>query len=194
MYDQILAHVSRFIQLTDEEREYFISILKHRRLRKKEYIVQAGEPCKYEIYVLKGCLRAYFVDPSGHEHIAQFAVEDWWISDMASLITGEPATLYIDALEDSEVVLIEASQYRELFDNIPRFERMFRQLLQNAYVAQQRRIVDNLCKPAKERYIHFITKYRNIEQRVPQHQVASYLGITPEFLSLLRKQIAQEKS
>lgn len=189
MYDSILAHVSRFIPLTHEEQEYFISILKHRRLRKREMLVQAGEPCKYETYVLKGCLRAYFVDPSGNEHIAQFAIEDWWISDMASLLSGEPATLYLDALEDSEVLLIERERLRELFEKVPKFDKMFRQLLQNAFIAQQRRIVDNLCKPAKDRYLEFTNKYRNIEQRVPQHQVASYLGITPEFLSQLRKQL-----
>lgn len=189
MYDSILAHVSRFIPLTTEEQEYFISILKHRRLRKREMLVQAGEPCKYETYVLKGCLRAYFVDPSGNEHIAQFAIEDWWISDMASLLSGEPATLYLDALEDSEVLLIERERLLELFEKVPKFDKMFRQLLQNAFIAQQRRIVDNLCKPAKDRYLEFINKYRNIEQRVPQHQVASYLGITPEFLSQLRKQL-----
>lgn len=194
MYQSILSYVSRFIQLTPEEEQHFISVLKPRKVRRREYIVQAGEPCKHEYYVVKGCLRAYFVDPEGQEHIVQFAVEDWWISDMASLISGEPATLYIDALEDTELLQIERTQWIDLTERIPKFDKMFRQMLQNAFIAQQRRIVDNLCKPARERYIEFAKRYRHIEQRVPQRLIASYLGITPEFLSRLRKEIAQEEN
>jgi CRP-like cAMP-binding protein len=189
MHQSILDHLSHYITLTAEEEKYFLSLLKSRRLRKKDVLLQAGDVCRYETFVLSGCLRAFFVDPAGTEHIAQFAVADWWISDMASLITGEPATLYIDALVDSEIVLIERDKLEELYARIPKFEKFFRILLQKAYVAQQRRIIDNLCKPARERYQEFVMRYPSIEQLVPQYQVASYLGITPEFLSQLRRQI-----
>lgn len=190
----LLDYVSRFIQLTPEEEQHFLSILKHRRYLKRQFLVQAGDECKYESYVVKGCLRAYFVDPNGTPHIIQFAIEDWWISDMASLTTGSPSTFNIDALEDTEVIQIERSLLQELFEKIPKFDRMFRLMLTKAFVAHQQRIIDNLCMPAKDRYLAFIKRYRNIEQRVPQNQIASYLGMTPEFLSQIRKKIAGENA
>lgn len=190
----LLDYVSRFIHLSDEEEQYFLSILKHRRYLKRQFLLQAGDECKYESYVLKGCLRAYFVDPSGTPHIIQFAIEDWWISDLASLHTGSAATFNIDALEDTEVIQIERSLFNGLFEKIPKFDRMFRLMLTNAFIAHQQRIIDNLCMPAKDRYLAFIKRYRNIEQRVPQNQIASYLGMTPEFLSQIRKKIAAENA
>ncbi len=188
----LLDYVSRFIQLTAEEEKYFLSTLKHRRYLKRQFLLQAGDECKHENYVVKGCLRAYFVDPNGTPHIIQFAIEDWWISDLASLHTGSPSTFNIDALEDTEVIQIERSRFNELFEKIPKFDRMFRLMLTNAFIAHQQRIIDNLCMPAKDRYLAFIKRYRNIEQRVPQNQIASYLGMTPEFLSQIRKKIAAE--
>lgn len=191
MFEPILQYVSRYIELTPEEEEYFASILKTKLIRKKQYLLQAGDVCKAETFVTKGCLRAYFVDPSGHEHIVQFAIENWWISDLASLTSGQPAQLNIDALEETEVILIEIDKLNELYSKIPKFNLMFRQMFQQTFIAHQQRILDNLCKPAKERYISFLKKYRNIDQRIPQTQIASYLGITPEFLSQIRKQLAQ---
>lgn len=193
MNEAILSYVSRFIDLTEEEKGYFISILKHRKYLKRQFVVQAGDDCRYETYVVKGCLRAYFVDPNGTSHIIQFAIEDWWISDMASLSTGHPATINVDAVEDTDVIQIERTQFHELFNRVPKFDRMFRLMLTKAFVAHQQRIIDNLCMPAKERYLAFLKRYRNIEQRVPQNQIASYLGMTPEFLSQIRKKIADER-
>ena len=192
MNKALLDYVARYIQLTPEEEKHFVSILKHRKYLKRQFLVQAGDECRYEIYVVKGCLRAYFVDPNGNPHIIQFAIEDWWISDMASLMTGEPSTLNIDALEDTEVILIERTNLLELYDKIPKFDRMFRLMLSKAFIAHQKRIVDNLCMPAKDRYLGFIQRYRNIEQRVPQNQIASYLGMTPEFLSQIRRKLAED--
>lgn len=193
MSKQILDYVARFIQLTPEEEAYFLSILKHRKYLKRQFVCQAGDDCKYETYVVKGCLRAYFIDPNGVSHIIQFAIEDWWISDMASLTMGQPAMFNIDALEDTEVIQIERTLFDELFLKVPKFDRMFRLMLSKAYVAHQQRIVDNLCMPARDRYLRFIKRYRNIEQRVPQNQIASYLGMTPEFLSQVRKKLADER-
>lgn len=187
----LLAYVSRYIQLTPEEENHFASILKHRKYLKRQFLVQAGDACKFESYVVKGCLRAYFVDPHGNSHIIQFAIEDWWISDMASLMTGEPSTFNIDALEDTEVIQIERENFLELFNRVPKFDRMFRLMLTKAFVAHQQRIIDNLCMPATDRYLRFIKRYRNIEQRVPQNQIASYLGMTPEFLSQIRRKLSE---
>jgi CRP-like cAMP-binding protein len=192
MYQPILDYVARFITLSPDEEKYFLSILRFRKYLKRQFICQAGDECKYETYVVKGCLRAYFIDPNGAPHIIQFAIEDWWISDMASLTTGGPSTFNIDALEDTEVIQIERTQFEELFLKVPKFERMFRLMLTRAFVVHQQRIIDNLCMPAKDRYLRFIKRYRNIEQRVPQNQIASYLGMTPEFLSQIRKKIADE--
>ena len=192
MSKPLLDYVSRFIQLTAEEEQHFLSILKPRKYLKRQFVVQAGDDCKYETYVVKGCLRAYFVDPNGTSHIVQFAIEDWWISDFASLMNNEPATLNIDAIEDTDVVQIERTHLLELYNRIPKFDRMFRLMLSKAFIAHQKRIIDNLCMPAKERYIAFIKRYRHIEQRVPQNQIASYLGMTPEFLSQIRKRIAED--
>ena len=192
MYKPILDYVSRFIALSPEEERYFVSILKRRKYLKRQFIVQAGDECKYETYVVKGCLRAYFVDPNGTLHIIQFAIENWWISDMASLTMGGPSTFNIDALEDTEVIQIEREKFNEMFDKIPKFERMFRLMLTRAFVAHQQRIIDNLCMPARDRYRTFLKRYRHIEQRLPQNQIASYLGMTPEFLSQIRKKITDE--
>lgn len=191
MSQPILDYISRYIQLDSGEQEYFLSILKTRKYLKRQFVVQAGDECRYETYVVKGCLKAYFVDPDGNSHVIQFAIEDWWISDMDSLMNGTPATFNIDAVEDTEVLQIERTDFNTLFERIPKFNVMYRTMLMKAFVAHQRRIVDNLCKPAKDRYLDFVKRYRNIEQRVPQHQIASYLGMTPEFLSQVRRKLAE---
>lgn len=189
MSQPILDYVARYIQLTAEEEKYFLSILKPRKYLKRQFVVQAGDECKYETYVVKGCLKAYFVDPDGNNHIIQFAVENWWISDMDSLMNGTPATLNIDAVEDTDVLQIDRKDFESLFEKIPKFNTMYRMMLMKAFISHQRRIVDNLCKPAKDRYVDFVKHYRDIEQRVPQHQIASYLGMTPEFLSQVRRKL-----
>lgn len=194
MFESILSYIQRYIALTPEEEQYFVSILRPRKYLKRQFVVQAGDLCRYETFVVKGCLRAYFVDPNGSQHIVQFAVEEWWISDLGSLLSATPAILNIDALEDTEVLQIEKRDMEEMFNRFPKFNSMFRVMLSKAFVAHQRRIIDNLCKPAKDRYIEFLSTYRNIEQRVPQHQIASYLGITPEFLSQIRRKLSQPGS
>src|SRR5215213_367145 len=186
MLELILQNVSKHISLTDEEKEYFTSILQSKKLRKHQYLVQAGEQCRYECFVNKGCLRQYHVDDTGQEHIFSFSIEDWWVSDMYSLITGEPSLTNIDALEECELILIERKAYEELMIQVPKFERFFRIILQRAFVSHQRRIIENISLPADERYCRFVERYPFFEQRLPQKQIASYLGITPESLSRIR--------
>jgi CRP-like cAMP-binding protein len=187
MFERILANVSRHIQLTPEEVNYFTSIIKSRTVRKRQYLLQAGDVNRFEIFVNAGCLRSYEVDDKGQEHIVQFAPEDWWTGDMYSFLTGEPATKNIDALEDTEVLLIEKSHLEELYVQVPKFDRFYRLLLQRAYTTLERRISENLTLSAEERYNRFIERYPNLEQRLTQRQIASYLGITPESLSRIRR-------
>lgn len=187
MFERILTNVARHIQLTPEEVTYFTSLIKTRTIRKRQYLLQAGDVIRQEIFVNQGCLRSYEVDDKGQEHIVQFAPEDYWTGDMYSFLTGEPATKHIDALEDTEVFLIEKGQLLVLFDKVPRFDRFYRLLLQKAYVSLERRISENMTLSAEERYDRFVQRYPSLEQRLTQKHIASYLGITPESLSRIRK-------
>lgn len=191
MYSLILANISRFIQLTPEEVNIFTSFLRTRSFRKKQYVVQAGDVAKYESFVVKGCCRTFYVDNQGEEHIVQFAIEDWWTSDLHSFLTGEPAIFNVEALEDLELLQIDLASLEELYLRVPKFERFFRILFQKSMIAMQGRILSNISKTADQKYLDFIKRYPNIEQRVPQYMVASYLGITPEFLSKIRRQMAE---
>lgn len=189
MFDLILRNISRHIQLTPEEVSYFTAIVKPRSLRKRQYLLQAGDVMRHECFVNKGCLRTYLVDEKGQEHVVMFAIEEWWTGDMHSFLTGQPSLYNIDVLEDAEVLLIEKASLEKLYIDIPKFDRFFRVLLQNAFVSMQKRIAQNLSIPADERYRNFSKQYPQLEQRLPQRQIASYLGITPESLSRIRKQL-----
>ena len=192
MYDLILKNIARFIQLTPEETDRFTAILKARTLRKRQYLVQAGTYFPYECFVNKGSLRTYHVDNNGQEHIVQFAFEDWWTGDMYSFLSGQPALYHVEAMEDAELWVIEKNQLEKLYIDVPKFDRFFRILLQNAYVSMQRRISENMSLSAEERYLAFLKRYPQFEQRVSLKQIASYLGITPESLSRIRRQLAQK--
>lgn len=192
-FNFILRNVSRHITLTADEEMILRSLLGYRRIRRRQYLLQEGDICRHENYVLSGCLRAYYVDDEGFEHITQFAIEDWWISDLGSFLTQTPATLTIDALEDSEVLQIDLPSLEQLYTKVPKFERFFRILLQNAFVAQQRRILDGIALTAEERYHEFASRYPGFLRRIPQKHVAAYLGITPEFLSRIRRKESRTK-
>jgi CRP-like cAMP-binding protein len=187
MFDLILKNVSRHIQLTAQEEKYFLSTLKIREFKKRQFLLKAGEVSYYENFIAKGLLRAYTVDAKGEEHIAMFGMEDWWIGDFYSFLTQTPATQYIDALENSTVFSIEKADLEKLYRTVPKFDRFFRILLQNAFVANQNRILASISETAEEQYKNFVKKYPTLEQRIPQHQIASYLGIAPETISRIRK-------
>ena len=189
MYDLILKNISRFITLTPEEEQYFTSLLKVKKLKKKQFLLQEGEINRYDYFVNKGCLRTYTIDEKGLEHIVQFSIEDWWVGDMYSFLTQTPARYTIDALEDTELLCLEKNALEELYIKIPKFERYFRILLQNNVIATQRRLIGSLSQTAEKRYTDLISSCPTIPQRVPQHMMASFLGITPETLSRIRKQI-----
>jgi CRP-like cAMP-binding protein len=191
MFEQLFENISKKITITEREKEICRSLFIPKKLRKRQYLLQQGDVSKYTAFVEKGLLRSYVIDDKGAELIMQFAPEGWWINDMYSSITGEPAEQHIDAIEDSELLLLTNQAYDELLQQAPVFERFFRLLIQNSFVALQRRLKGNIIQTAEEKYKNFIQLYPNIVQRVPQHNIASFLGITPESLSRIRKQMAE---
>jgi CRP-like cAMP-binding protein len=192
MFDRLREHIRQRIPLTDDEFLSCTSLMVPRRLRKDAYLVHEGEHAKYLAFVTKGCLRSYTIDKKGGEHIVQFAPEGWWISDLYSFLTGKESTYFIDALEDSDLLLLDAAAYEELCTTVPKFERYFRILLQNNYIATHRRVVASISLSAEEQYLQMIREFPAIVQRVAQRHIASYLGITPEALSRIRNRIARK--
>ncbi|GAB4091317.1 Crp/Fnr family transcriptional regulator [Flaviaesturariibacter terrae] len=192
MYERLLNNVRQRIDLDPDEEAFFCSLLQRRSLRKREHLLQEGDFCRHEYFVDRGCLRAYTIDAKGAEHVLQFAVEDWWIGDMNSFISQSPARLAIDALEDSEVLSLDKASWDTLFERVPKFERYFRILLQRAFITLQERVVSGMSDDAETRYRQFRERYPQLEQRVPQRQIASYLGIKPESLSRIRKQLTKQ--
>jgi CRP-like cAMP-binding protein len=152
-------------------------------------LLQQDDISRYTAFVEKGALKSYTVDEKGNEHILQFALEGWWASDMYSFITSEPASYNIDALEDCELLLLSQQSSEAMMQKLPKMERYFRLLGQNAIVAMQRRMIGSLSQSAEEKYSKLVLTYPNIVQRVPQHMIASYLGITPETVSRIRKNL-----
>ena len=193
MFELLLQKFDEKVQLTDEEKQACISFFIPKKLRKKQYFLQEGDPCKYVAFVEKGLLRSYSIDERGSEHILQFAFEGWWIADQYSFLTGEPSVYTIDTLEDSELLLISRQGEEEMLSQIPKMERYFRILLQNNLINMQRRLVSSLSHTAEEKYSQLVQSCPSIQQRVPQHMMASYLGITPETLSRIRKQLSLRK-
>ena len=184
----IVDHVLRRIELTAAEQAHFVGLLKVRKLLPRQYLVQQGDVCRYESYVCKGFLRSFYMDDKGNDHTLHFAMEDWWISDSTSFHLQVPATRNIVALEASVLLQIEKDDLEQLYKDIPAFERFWRILEQKGGITQDQRIIS---MTGAERYEALITKYPTLEQRMPQRYIASYLGITPVFLSQIRKQLAQ---
>lgn len=186
-YDLILKNIQKHIDLDESEINLFLSKLKIRNITKRALLLKAGENCRYISYVHSGILRAYYLDKDGRESTIMFAAPDWWITDMFCFLTGNPAMMYIEALADSCIIQLSKEHLEQLFTGVPKFERFFRIIMQNAYTREQLRVIENLSMPAEERYDRFLTKYPHIAEAVTQKQIASYLGITPEFLSAVKK-------
>jgi CRP-like cAMP-binding protein len=193
MFELLFQKFDEKIQLTDEEKEICRSFFTPKKLRKRQYLLQEGDPCKYVAFTEKGMLRLYTIDEKGSEHVMQFAFEGWWIGDQFSFLTGEPSVYNIDALEDCELLLLSKKAEEEMVEKVPKMERYFRILLQNNLIATQRRLISSLSRTAEEKYNELIQSCPTIPQRVPQHMMASYLGITPETLSRIRRQVALRK-
>jgi CRP-like cAMP-binding protein len=191
VFDLFRTHVLKRIDLTKAEFQQATTFFIPKRVRKHQYFLEAGDVSRHVAYVVKGCLRSYTIDEAGEEHIGQFAIEDWWISDLYSFYENQPSVYSIDALEDSELLLLDKPGMEKLCLTIPKFERFFRLILQGNYVASQRRIMQSLSATAEERYLQFLKSYPAIFNRVPQKMVASYLGITPQSLSRIRRHLTR---
>lgn len=189
----ILANVSKHIRPTPEEALFWRGLLRVRSVKRGECLLQVGDVSRHQYFVVSGCLRTYLVAEDGKEHILQFAPEDWWTGNMASMQEQQPSQLIIDALEDTEVLAIDKPGQELLYERIPKFERFFRILITNAFIAQQRRTLSSLSKTAEERYAEFRKLYPSLDGRVAQKHIASYLGMTPEFLSTVRKRVLSKR-
>ncbi len=187
VFDLILKNIAKHIFLTKEESNYFTSVLQYKEVGKKSILLKEGQVCKNIYYVHAGGVRAYYTDKEGKESSIMFAVADWWVTDMFCFLNEKPAIMQLAAIEDSCLFQLSKRQLDKLYIEVPKFERFFRILMQNAYTREQLRIIENLSAPAEERYHNFLIKYPHIAQQVTQKQIASYLGITPEFLSSIRK-------
>lgn len=185
-YDPILEYISRYVELTVEEVNQLTTFFKIKKVKKRQFIVQPGFVCRHKSYVVKGAFRAYLVDNKGKEHTLAFAIEDWWVSDYSSLIYQEPATLFVEALEDFILIQIDFKDEQTFLNEIPKMERFERIITQRSLAFQQKRLLSNFTKTAEERYDEFMSKYSAIANRVPQYALASYLGFSTEYLSKIR--------
>lgn len=186
MWEVLFKSFERHVSLTAEEKEIVKSLFQHRKYRKRQFILQEGDVSRYESFIVSGLTRTYEIDEKGQEHVLQFGMEDWWIGDMYSFFTETPSTCNIDCLEETDLLQISKPNEDILFAKVPKLERFFRILVQNAYIASMNRISSSLQNSAAERYEEFIKKYPKIGERVPNHQVASYLGLAPQSLSRIR--------
>ncbi|MBS7254226.1 Crp/Fnr family transcriptional regulator [Flavobacterium branchiicola] len=193
-YQSLVDHLQTRIKLSDEEMNQFVSEFKITHIKKRQFIVQPDFIAKYRSYVVKGALRAYVAGDDGQEHTIAFAIEDWWISDYNSYIYQKPATMFVVALEDAVILQIDFETETKLKQANPKFETFFRITAERTAAAFQRRIIMNLTSSAEERYTNFVTEFPLVVKRVPQYTLASYLGMTTEFLSKIRNNKLKNKS
>ena len=192
MYELFFQEFNKKVPITSEEQELITKYLTPKKLRKKQYLLQEGDVCKVIAFVEKGALRQYSVDENGAEHIIQFALEAWTISDLYSFLTGEIATYNIDALEDAELVLISKAAHEELLLKVMKYETYTRLQITGAYIAMQKRLTSIISSTLEERLANLNALYPDIVQRVPQHMIASFMGLQPETLSRIRRRMSSK--
>lgn len=188
----IIEHIKKYIPIENEEMPLILSLFQNKKYTKKEILLHENTICTQSYFVLSGCLRAYSTNEDGVEHILQFALENWWITDMYSLLSTKPSILNIEAIEDSEVLVLTKENQEILYNQIPKFERYFRILLENSLVASRKRVLDNMQLNAKQKFALFCKTYPNLVNRIPQKQIASFLGMTPEFFSKIKAEYFRE--
>jgi CRP-like cAMP-binding protein len=193
MFEILLAYLESKFALTGEDILLIRSLFVPKSLMKGEFLLREGDLVKFAAFVCKGFLRSYLIDNKGREHVIQFAPENWWISDKGPVSNNQPSSLFIDAIEDSEVLILDIAGHTTLMNNLPGYASSFRMGMQKRAEAKDKRIVHSLTATAEERYNDFLTTYPSIALRVPQHMLASYLGITPETVSRIRRKAMQKK-
>lgn len=183
----LINHIKKDVLLTESDIIALTKIIEIRELNKKEFLIQPGETSNSMNFIAKGCMRSYYLDKGAQEHTLQLGIEEWWINDLYSYLSRKKSRMYVQALEPTILVQLPRLKLEQLYLEVPAISHFFRIKIQNAYVAIQERVIDSMSDEAYDRYKDFIKSYRDIEQRVPQYIIASYLGVTPEFLSYLRK-------
>jgi CRP-like cAMP-binding protein len=194
MLNNLFDKLSKWVTLTEAEKAIFGQHVTVKKLRKHQYFLQEGETCRSVAFVSKGMLRSYLVDEKNNEHIIQFAPEGWFISDISSFINEDKSDLNIDAVEDSELILISKTAHVYLEAAVPEFYKFNYTQYRGAYISLQKRLIDMFTLSIDERYTKLLSIYPDITQRVPQHMIASYLGLTPETLSRVRKRLFVKKA
>lgn len=192
-FHSINQYVNRCAVFSEHEIQLFDDLLQHKTVKKKTMLLREGEICNFEAYILKGCIRTFCMDENGAEVILQFAVEDWWVSDIASFHEQTPSKLYIETLENCELLILTHEAKEELLMKVPQFERVFRLMVQRNLSVTQNRLVNTIAKPAQDRYLEFLERYPSVAQRVAQHYIAAYLGISAEFLSKIRAKMSTKR-
>lgn len=188
-FDLLLSNLSRHVSLTAGETELFLSLIKSKSLKNGEFLLREGDICKHRSFVTNGCLKTYYMDENGLDHIIDFSIEEWWAEDLYSFLTQTASTSNIKAIENTSILQIGKTDLEALYKKIPKLERFFRILFQNAYITQREQITQALAASAKERYLMFIKKKPYAEKRFSQKDIASYLGVTPQFLSALKRKL-----
>jgi len=192
VFQEINNNVCRYVAFSTEELQIFNNLLKHKMFPKKACLLRAGEVCNFEGFIVKGSLRKYYIDDNGNEVIIQFGIENGWISDIASFSDRKPGNLFIECLEDTELLLLDPNSKESLLSQVPKFERFYRKLVEKNVSTMQNRLYFSIAKTAEQKYLDFLEHYPSIPQRVPQHYIASYLGMTPEFLSKVRARLLKK--
>jgi CRP-like cAMP-binding protein len=187
----LIEYFNRILPLNEDEQSIVEQVFKERKIKKRQFILQEGDVCKLNTFVVEGCFKMYMVDENGKEHNLQFAIENWWIGDIGSFHTEQPSRLYIEALENSIILQIKKEDQLKLFVEYPKFNRIFRVFTENALVSTQRRVLQNISSTAEERYLDFMERHPHLFNRISNVQIASYLGVTPEFLSTIRKRLVK---
>jgi len=193
MINVLFSHIEQKVPLTERDKIAIETFFIAKKLRKRQYLLQEGDICKHLTFVAKGLLRTYNVDDKGDEHMSLFGWEGWWVSDFNSFLSGQPAVFNIDAIEDSELLLISQENYEALTLEVPIMDRYFRILYQNSLVTKERRIMSSITHTAEEKYLQLIESSPQLVERIPQHLIASYLGIAPETLSRIKKNLISRK-
>ena len=188
-----IDYINKYVNLTKDEEVKLLSKVSYRKYLKGQFVVQQGDVCKNSGFVISGCTRTFFVNEEGEEHIVMFSIENWWASEIGSFVTQTPSDYNVQCIENTELIQLSYLNQEALFIEIPKLERFFRLILERAFVASQKRIVKSFSLPAKEQYLQFRLQYPELEQRIPQYMVASYLGITKEFLSKIKNHLSLEQ-
>jgi CRP/FNR family transcriptional regulator, anaerobic regulatory protein len=184
----LINHFESYLPFEEQEKKLFEGRVMERQVKRRQFILQAGFPCKHYSFVVEGCFKMYGVDQKGIEHNIQFAAENSWIADIGSFHSGKPSKLFIEAIEPSLILQIEKEELYFLYTSLPKLDRIFKVIIENKFVELQNRVLQNFSSAAQERYEAFLEQYPHLALRLPNTQIASYLGITPEYLSEIRSE------